>query len=316
MDVISIGEALVIFSPEKPGTLKFVDNFSKSVGGAEANVLIALSRLGFKTGFISTLGNDAFGDYINYSLKAEGIDVSQVKFDNHLPTGLLFKELFHNPNPNVYYYRNSAAITKITNSALNPEYIKSSKIMHITGILPALSDNCYDVTFKALQVARENNIIVSFDPNLRMKLWHDKEKARETMLEIIKYSSIIFPGLDEAEFILGTNNIDEICNKFHEFGAKIVVIKLGKDGCLVSDGKNKIKVDGYQPHRIIDTVGAGDGFAAGFLAGILQKKSLKESGKMANAIGAMALMVASDSGGYPNETQLAEFMGESARVER
>jgi 2-dehydro-3-deoxygluconokinase len=316
MDVISFGEALIIFSPNKPGAIRFVDSFHKSVGGAEANVLIALARLGFKTGFISKLGDDGFGDYINSSLRSEGIDVSHVDIDSKSPTGMLFKELDHNPNPNVYYYRSNSAVTKIDVESINKECILSGKYFHITGITPALSTNCYDATFKMLKIAKSSGVKISFDPNLRMKLWNSVEHARETMLKIASYADIIFPGLDEAEFILGTSDIDEICAKFHELGAKIVVIKLGENGCLISDNNIKIKVSGYKPHRIVDTVGAGDGFAAGFIAGQLQNKSLAECGEFANAIGAMALMVESDSCGYPTMRKLLEFMGKAKAVER
>ena len=236
MDMVTLGEPLVIFSPGDVGPLRFVHSFSKSMGGAEANVAIGLSRLGFKCGWISRIGNDEFGRYVQHSLKGEGVDLSQVKIDNVLPTGLLFKEQYHNSNPNIYYYRKGAAITAMTANDIDEKYIAQAKILHVTGILPALSPSNREATFQAMSFARANNVTISFDPNLRLKLW-DKEIAKATLLEMAGLADIIMPGLDEAEFLFGLNAPKEICAKFHSMGCKIVVLKTGKDGCIISDGK-------------------------------------------------------------------------------
>lgn len=315
LDLITLGEALVIFSPATTGQLRFVHSFAKSIGGAEANVAIAISRLGFKAGWMSRLGDDEFGRYIEYALKGEGIDLTQVQFDSELPTGLLFKEQYQSSNPTVYYYRKGAAVTRMAANDISEEYIAKAKILHVTGILPALSTENYAASFQALEYAKKHGVQISFDPNLRLKLW-DRETAKATLLAMVPYADIILPGLDEAEFLLGLSDPEGICRKFHELGCKIVVLKLGKDGCLISDGNEIITVAGYVVHKLVDTVGAGDGFAAGFLAGILKKKSLRECGELANGVGAMATLVAGDSEGYPSMRQLLEFTGKSASVER
>ncbi len=315
LDLITLGEALVIFSPATTGQLRFVHSFAKSIGGAEANVAIAISRLGFKAGWMSRLGDDEFGRYVEYALKGEGVDLAQVKFDSELPTGLLFKEQYQSSNPTVYYYRKGAAVTKMCASDIVEEYIANAKILHVTGILPALSAENHAASFQALKYAKKHGVNISFDPNLRLKLW-DRETAKATLLAMVPYADIILPGLDEAEFLLGLSEPKEICQKFHELGCKVVVLKLGKDGCLISAGDEIIKVAGYVVHKLVDTVGAGDGFAAGFLAGILSGKSLRECGELANGVGAMATLVAGDSEGYPSMRQLLEFTGKSASVER
>lgn len=315
LDLITLGEALVVFSPATTGQLRFVHSFAKSIGGAEANVAIAISRLGFKAGWMSRLGDDEFGRYVEYALKGEGVDLAQVKFDSELPTGLLFKEQYQSSNPTVYYYRKGAAVTKMCASDIVEEYIANAKILHVTGILPALSAENYAASFQALKYAKKHGVNISFDPNLRLKLW-DRETAKATLLAMVPYADIILPGLDEAEFLLGLSEPEAICQRFHELGCKVVVLKLGKDGCLISAGDEIIKVAGYLVHKLVDTVGAGDGFAAGFLAGILSGKSLRECGELANGVGAMATLVAGDSEGYPSMRQLLEFTGKSASVER
>jgi 2-dehydro-3-deoxygluconokinase len=317
MDVITLGEALVIFSPESTGPLRFVNNFTKSIGGAEANLSIALARLGHKVGWISRLGDDEFGRYIAYSLRGENIDLSQVSYDANYPTGILFKELYHMTNPSVYYYRKNSAASYLTPELIDLNYIAQAKILHITGILPALSASCLATTFQALDYAKQSGVKISFDPNIRYKLWQNLPQARSILMQVAQATQIIFPSIEEAEFLLnGTYSPEKICDNFHQLGCQTVVLKLGIDGCLISHQGNMIRIAGFKSPRVIDSVGAGDGFAAGFLAGVLQNKSLAECGAFANGVGALATTVSSDSQGYPTLIQLLEFIGKVAAVER
>ena len=146
LDVITFGESMVLFSPGDKGPLRHVHNFTKSIAGAESNVAIALSRLGHSVGWFSKIGDDEFGRYIKFMVRGEGVDVSRTIIDKEHQTGLLFKELFEHVNPNVYYYRKNSAASFLQPADLDLEYIKSAKILHITGITPAISqsakENC------------------------------------------------------------------------------------------------------------------------------------------------------------------------------
>ncbi|MEN9391318.1 MAG: hypothetical protein RL017_616 [Pseudomonadota bacterium] len=316
MDLVTLGEALVVFSTNEKGPLRFINNFNKSMGGAEANVAIALARLGFKTGWISRLGDDEFGNYILFNLKGEGVDVSEVTFDSNNSTAILFKEQYQSNNPNVYYYRKNSAFTTLTPQHINENYIARAKFLHLTGITPALTEEAKNACFTAINYAKAHNLTISFDPNLRFKLWPDLNLAKQTMIEFAKCCDIIFPGLDEAQLILGLNSLEEICAKFHSYGCKIVVIKLGDQGCAYSNGDTIVKISAYKVEHIIDTAGAGDGFAAGFIAGMLDDKPLDECAKLANAIGAMAVLVKGDNAGYPTWRNLDAFMGKSIQRSR
>ncbi|MFU0825592.1 sugar kinase [Clostridium sp.] len=315
MEVLTFGESMVIFNPESNGPLRFVHSFNKSVGGADSNVAVALSRLGHNVGWFSKLGNDEFGRFIQNTIRGEGVDVSRVRFTDEANTGLLFKERFSTENPNVYYYRKNSAASKLSVEDLDLEYIKQAKIIHITGITPALSESTRDVVFKVLNIAKENSITVSFDPNIRLKLW-TLEEARPVLLEIAKMSDIIFPGESEGEMLLGTSDEKEIASKFIEMGCKIVAVKLGAKGCYVADKNEQSYVAGYKIERTVDTVGAGDGFAAGFLSGILRGLSLNECGKYGNGVGAMATLVQGDMEGFPYSEQLMAFMGNKKVIDR
>jgi len=306
---------MVLFNPDSSGPLRYVHNFNKSMGGAESNVAIALARLGHQAGWFSKLGNDEFGRYIKTTLRGEGVDVSRVIVDSEKSTGILFKERFMNPNPNVYYYRKDSAASNLQPEELDASYIKSAKILHITGITPALSKSCRQAVFKAIEIAKENNMLVSFDPNIRLKLW-TKAEAVPVLLEIAKRANIIFPGLDEGEMIFGLNKPEEIAKSFMEMGCSLVAVKLGKDGCYIANKKESQYVKGFPVEKPEDTVGAGDGFAAGFLSGMLRKLELRECGQYANGVGAMAVMVKGDIEGYPDFDQLMSYIGKKTTIQR
>jgi 2-dehydro-3-deoxygluconokinase len=315
MDVITFGESMVLFNPNNNGPLRYVHNFTKSIAGAESNVAIALARLGHDSGWFSRVGDDEFGRYIISTIRGEGVDVSRTITDKTKNTGLLFKERFSHVNPNVYYYRNDSAASCLCPEDLDMEYIKSAKILHITGITPALSPSSRETVLKAVEVARNNGVTVSFDPNIRLKLWSIDE-ARETIMKIAAMADIIFPGIDEGEMLLETSNPENIAKSFLDMGCQKVVVKLGKDGCYATDGKDSCYVEGYIIESPIDTVGAGDGFAAGFLSGILNDYSLKESSRLANAVGAMATLVRGDMEGFPTLCQVDQFMGKTEVIDR
>lgn len=306
---------MVLFNPSLTGPLRYVPGFSKSIGGAESNVAIALARLGHESAWFSMVGKDEFGRYIRNTIRGEGVDVSRVMWTDEANTGILFKERFASENPNVYYYRKDSAATKLSVKDLDAEYIRQAKIIHITGITPALSKDMRDVVFEVIRIARENGITVSFDPNIRLKLW-TIEEARPVLLEIAGMSDIIMPGISEGELLLGLSDEKEIASKFLEMGCRMVAVKLGAEGCYVAGKNGGNYVKGYKVENLVDTVGAGDGFAAGFLSGILKGMSPQECAQFGNGVGAMATLVQGDMEGYPYLDQLLEFMGKKKAIDR
>ncbi|WP_330389097.1 sugar kinase [Alkaliphilus peptidifermentans] len=315
MELITFGETMVLFNPDSTGPLRYIHNFSKSIAGAESNVAIALARLGHNVGWFSKLGNDEFGRYIQSVIRGEGVDVSRVVTDYEKSTGLLFKERFAHANPNVYYYRRYSAASDISLDDIDIDYIKSSKILHVTGITLALSEKTRETAFKVIEIAKENKCLISFDPNIRLKLWNIKE-AKSVILEMAKMADIVFPGADEGRQLLDTEDPIEIGKAFLNMGSSIVAVKLGKEGCYITGKGQEEFIEGYVIDKPEDTVGAGDGFAAGFLSGILKDYSLIECGKLANAVGAMATLVKGDMEGFPTITQVREFMGIEKYVDR
>ncbi|WP_282036674.1 sugar kinase [Saccharicrinis aurantiacus] len=314
-EVITFGESMVLFSPGDKGPLRHIHNFTKSIAGAESNVAVALARLGHKVGWFSKVGDDEFGRYLEFMIRGEGVDVSQLRVDKEHQTGLLFKELFEHVNPNVYYYRKNSAASFLKPSDIDKAYIQSAKILHITGITPAISKSAKEATFEAIRIAKEAGVKVSFDPNIRLKLW-SLEEAKETILEICQHVDILFPGIDESEILLGTTDTEEIFKSFHAMGIGEIALKLGKKGCMVSDGKVAEFIAGYTVEKLEDTVGAGDGFAAGYLSSRLKGHTIQEAGDYANGVGAMATLVRGDSEGFPTFQQLQAFTGKIESIDR
>lgn len=315
MDVVTFGETMVLFNPETQGPLRYVGTFTKSIGGAESNVAIALARLGHKAGWFSKLGDDEFGRYIKSTVMGEEVDVSRVKKDPKRTTGILFKERFSTVNPNVYYYRKGSAASHLMMEDLDMDYIASAKILHVTGISLALSEEMREAVFYAVKEAKKRGVLISFDPNIRLKLW-SKEEARETILEMVKLTDLLFPGKEEAELLLGLTEPEEIADAFLKLGVQTVALKLGKSGCYVKNKETEAFVHGYTVDHPVDTVGAGDGYAAGFLSGYLENLSLTECAQRANAVGAMATLVKGDMEGFPYKDQVEIFMGLKDSIDR
>lgn len=303
MDVITVGETMVLFVPNKVGPLRFASSFEKSIGGAESNVMIALSRLGHETGWISRLGEDEFGLFVRQFIRGEGVDTSYVIFDREYPTAVLFKELQVAQDPKIYFYRKGSAASQLKPEDLDEDYIASAKYLHLTGILPALSKSGRETSYRAIEIAKKNGVKVVFDPNIRLKLW-SKEEAKDVLLDLASRCDIVMPGIEEGEILTGETEPEKIAAAFLNNGAQVVVIKLGERGAFYATRTQQEYVGGYPVKHIVDTVGAGDGFAAGFLSGLLRGWSHTEAVRLANRVGAFALTVAGDVEGYPFWSQI------------
>lgn len=308
MDVVAIGETMVLFTPASKGFMRHAETFTKKIGGAETNTLIGLARLGRKTGWISRVGNDEFGTTIQNLVRGEGIDISQVKRDDNAPTAVFFKEIINESNLRIFYYRKGSAASRLTPADIDESYIAQSRYLHLTGITPALSPSCRESVFHAIRLAKKNGVTVVFDPNIRRKLWDD-ETAKTTLLELSKQADIVLPGIGEGEFLFDTNDEEEIGKHFLEMGARQVVVKLGEKGAYyTTEEQGSGRVSGVKIDRVVDPVGAGDAFAAGLLFGLLEGKEFRHAVKIGCAAGALVCTVEGDMEGLPDYSLLDRFM--------
>jgi 2-dehydro-3-deoxygluconokinase len=315
LDVITLGETMVLLSSTTGGSLKYVNTFNKQIGGAESNFAIGINRLGHSSGWISKVGNDPFGEYLLSFIRGEGVDVSKVKIDNDAQTALYFKEFHELKDPIVYYYRAGSAASRMEPADLDEEYISNARILHLTGITPALSESAKKTIYRAIEIAKKHNVMVSFDPNIRRKLWKDEE-CRQVLLDLITKVDIILPGISECEFLFGESNPEKACAKLLSMGPKIVAIKLGKNGCIVADKNGIQRVKGIVIEKVVDSIGAGDGFDAGFITGILNNWDIKECGRLANDVGGFVTTVSGDIEGLPTLRDIKEFRGELNVIDR
>ncbi|KAB8137692.1 sugar kinase [Gracilibacillus oryzae] len=308
MDVVTLGESMILFTPESNGLMRYAPVFSRKIGGAESNVAIGLARLGYRTGWISKVGDDEFGRAMISFIRGEGVDVSQVKSAPSAPTGIYFKELRKSSDVRVQYYRKGSAASTMAKSDVSEEYIAQASYLHITGITPALSESCYETMLEAIRIAKRNNVKVIFDPNLREKLWVSKEKAQQVLLEIASQSDIILPGMSEAAYLFGEKEPADYAESFFKLGAEFVILKAGKEGTYYYSEAQSGFAASFPVEQVVDPVGAGDGFAAGFISGLLDGMTLEESVQRGNAIGAMVTMVNGDVEGLPEKAEIDRFI--------
>nr|ABI49942.1 2-keto-3-deoxygluconate kinase [Geobacillus stearothermophilus] len=313
MDVVTIGESMAVFTPTSVGLMRQATTFTMRIGGRESNVAVGLARLGHRVGWISKVGSDEFGKAILSFLKGEGVDVSRVKWMGNTDRHLL-KEQRRLNDTRVYYYRKGSAASRLTPADLDEKYIAEAKYLHITGITPALSENCRDTVFAAMAMARRHGVKIVFDPNLRLKLWNEADRAKEVMLRMAAESDVVLPGEAEASFLFGKHSVEEWGSRLLDMGASLVVIKLGANGAHYFTNAHHEYVQGFLL-KGYDPVGAGDGFVEGY-PDCLKDFVLTEAVQRANAVGALVTMVEGDADGMPERDDVERLINQRRKMLR
>ena len=306
--VILVGEPMALFIAETEGSLETVTQFTRSAAGAEMNVAIGLKRLDNDVCYITKLGRDPFGHYLIDFLNKEGIDTSKICFDDHFPTAFQLKGKTSVGDPDVAYYRNGSAASNLRVDDVDNIDMTGFNHFHLTGIFPAISNNSRATLLYLIEKAKNNGLTTSFDPNLRLSLWENSEDMVKTINKIAFRCDTVLPGISEGKILTGYDNEKDIAKFYLDHGVKNVVIKIGPKGAYVRTQNEEAYIEGYKVEKVIDTVGAGDGFAVGFISGLLEGKDVKECADRANAIGALQVMHKGDNEGLPTNEQLLAFM--------
>lgn len=311
-DLLTIGEPMVVFASQNAEkSLANSTDFKKYLAGAEVNVAVGISRLGHSVQYITQLGRDPWGEYILAKLSRCKINTDYVSLSSTFPTGIMFKSLTHKGDPKTYYMRKNSAASKIIPENLKDISFTTIKRAHITGIFLATSSQALDSIKYLIQKLNNLHIPITFDPNLRPDLWLNKENMISTLNEIAKYTNTILPGLVEGKILTRKNTPDEIAQFYFNQSTltQTVIIKLGAKGAKIftRDGFKKF-IPGFPAKKVIDTVGAGDGFATGVISGLLENLSLEDAVLRGNAIGSLAVQSPGDNTGYPSQKELQEFM--------
>ena len=314
-EVVTFGETMVLMNPREQGPMRHAAEFRKLQAGAESNVAIGLARLGREAAWFGRLGADPHGRYVECEIRGEGVDVDASIRDPEAPTGLMFKERRRAGDERVFYYRHDSAASRLAPEDLPRDLIAGADYLHVTGITPALSASCREAVFEAVEVASEAGVAVSVDPNLRLKLWADEETMVATMLDLFASADLVFPGIGEAEALLGTDDPVAIAEEIRSMGPDVVAVKLGADGAYVDGPDVGESVPAYEVEPV-DEIGAGDGFVAGFLAARLSGEDLVTATEQGNAVGALATTAAGDVEALPTREELAAFDGRREAVMR
>ena len=309
LDMVTVGEAMALFIAEQPGALAQVSSFSRATAGAELNVAVGMRRLGFRVGYVSRVGSDSLGENLLAFMDAEGMDRQQVAVDAAHPTGFMLKSLEKDgSDPRIEYFRRGSAASHLGLADNPADYCAASRHLHLTGISPALSESMRELVVEMAMQARLAGRSVSFDPNLRPRLWPTQQTMIECMNQLAASADLVMPGLSEGQLLTRRETAPDIADFYLERGATQVVIKLGAQGAYCADHTSRATVPGFFVPRVVDTVGAGDGFAVGVISALLEDLSLAQAAERGNAIGARVVQFPGDCDGLPDRAQLAEAL--------
>jgi len=305
---------MVSFVPQNNEPLQYGPSLKMRIAGAESNTAIGLTKLGHTASFISCVGADSLGQFLLRMLRAEGVDTSAIRTLEDYPTGIMLKE----PSPSgtsCFYYRSNSAASNIGIEDIPETLFTEADIFHFTGITPILSNSCKDTILHAIELAKRSSCRISFDPNIRLKLWRGEDHA-PLMRHLIEQTNYLMIGLDEADTLYHTKDINSLVSLFFTSpNLEVLAIKDGANGVTVSDGKITEFIPPYSC-CCIDPVGAGDAFNAGFLSGLLRGAYIINAGKMGAISGARATETRGDIEGLLTYPQLQNIMNGIVPVDR
>ena len=281
LDLITIGESLIELSADEK--LAEADTLNKYYGGDTLAVAVSAQRMGSKVGYITKVGNDYFKDYLLESWQNEGLDISRVNVVQGY-NGIYFVSRPENEQKEFSYYRKKTAACSLNVNDIDKDYILSSKAVYSSGITQSLSINAREVVKEIFKIAKENNILVAYDPNFMEEIW-TVEEAQEALLEVIDYVDILFLDTTKHGKELITKSINDAIKYFWDKGVATVIVKSTKDqGYYVGKNGEVVFVNFYTTNDIKDTTCAGDAFNGAYIHEILSGSSVVEATKIAAVV--------------------------------
>jgi 2-dehydro-3-deoxygluconokinase len=309
LDVVTFGEAMTLLIAEQPGPLEAAISFTKRTAGAETNFAIGMARLGLKVAWASRLGDDSLGRYLLAEMKREGIDCGRVVSDATQRTGFQFKgRVTDGSDPPIEYHRKGSAASRMGVDDVDEAWLATARHLHATGVFAAVSATTLPAARKSLDVMRALGRTISFDTNLRPTLWSSTELMTREINDLASRADWVLPGIDEGRLLTGEDTPEGIAAFYRRQGAKLVVVKLGADGAYYDSAlpgqEGTGQVPGFPVAEVIDTVGAGDGFAVGVVSALLEGLPVEQAVRRGAWIGARAVQVLGDTEGLPTRLEL------------
>lgn len=299
--VLALGEAMVEFNQASPDRPEYLQGF----GGDTSNFAIAAARQGAHTGFVSAVGDDHFGRLLLDLWTREGVDTSTVRVDSTAPTGVYF--VSHGPSGHAFdYLRKGSAASRVAPRDMPLDAVAAARVLHLSGISVAISDSACDAALAAVEHARANGVRVSFDTNLRLKLW-PLARARAVMNEVLRLTDICLPSWDDVTVLTGLDDRDAIVDCLLAHGAQVVALKLGKDGAYVATPNERRLVAG-RAVAAVDATGAGDCFGGAFVARLAAGDDPFDAAHYANAAAALSTLGYGAVAPIPYREDVERFM--------
>ena len=285
--ILLAGEPMGLYIAQEEGPIDQAVTFRAAVAGAEFNVAVGLTRLGHRVEYLTRLGCDPDGERIRRALRETGVGDALVITDPERPTGIMFKGRVSRGDPPIFYRRRGSAAAALSREDVERLDLSAFGCLHLTGILPALSPCALDAAEYLVDKARAAGLFISFDPNLRPQLWPSPAVMAETVNRLAARADLFLPGAGEGERLM---------------------VKTGKTGAYAAGEGEAFQSPTYQETAVVDTVGAGDGFAAGVISALREGLSLREAVRRGNAIGTIQIQHEGDNEGLPTREALEEFM--------
>lgn len=310
--VLCLGEVLIDFIADTPGSLTTVPGFRKCPGGAPANVAVGVARLGVPCGFIGKVGDDQFGRFLTETLQSNGVNTQSLISTSEAPTAIAFVALSATGKPDFSFYREICADLLLSQKELPKDWLKQTQLLHI-GSVSLTREPSRQATKRAAELVSKAGAIVTFDPNLRIDLWNGGIKeCRQEVLSILPFADFFLPSIEELLLLTETQNLKKGIRKVLEMGPRVICVKMGSDGVLVVKASSNGAFEEYKqaafPVEVTDTTGAGDAFNAGLITGIVEGLPLKKAVKQGNAVAALVITRKGAMTALPTRPQLEKFL--------
>lgn len=319
--VLTLGETMGLISGAQTGSFAHVSQASIGIGGAESNVAVGLIRLGVPVSWAGRVGDDSLGNRVVREIRGEGVDV-RATLDPDAPTGLMLKELRGRGTSRVTYYRSDSAGSRLSPADISAEVVENAALVHLTGITPLLSDSARAACLSVIKRAHAAGVRVSLDINYRCSL-AEATAAAEIIAEVSEYADLVFGSPDEIALLspghVGSRTttddtaegIANLVRSFDPDGRREVVVKRGASGASTVNGTETITATGHSV-EVVDTVGAGDAFVAGYLSGDVQGWPIEQKLARANACGALMCTIPGDWEASPTPAEIDDFLDSGA----
>lgn len=305
IDVVTLGEPLIGLIARGGRSIAEAIAYRSYVVGAETNVAVGLARLGHAVALIGRVGDDSLGIAIVKRLRAEGVDLDGLTVEPAAPTGLLIRERRMTVPSEVIYRRHGSAGSRVAPEDVARVGLRGARWLHVTGITPALSSSALGAVDAAIDLARQGGATVSFDVNLRRRLWDDAAAA-PVVGRLARQADVVFGDAVELEIAAGGSGADR---RLLDAGVSLVVTKAGAGGARSLDRDERAhEVPALAVPSPIDAVGAGDAFCAGFIAARIENLAIEDALRWGAACGAAAISVEGDIEGLPTRPELSRLL--------